>query len=124
MDEVYWFGYVGFFLLPFCAVSLAIYLEGTKNKARSSASVEVVVAEITSTATDEDHAPSAPTAEELELQTAKAATAKAPERPPPPPYREPADNQSVVTPAYPKLYPTIAAKTQTPRIYIHAVGLR
>lgn len=124
MHEVYWFAYVGFFLLPFCAVCVLIYLEDTKNKAKSSALVEVVVAEIVPAADVKEHAPSAPTAEEIELRTAEAATAKVPQRPPPPPYREPSDNESVVKPVYPKLYPTIAAKTQTPRIYIHAVGLR
>ena len=124
MHEVYWFAYVGFFLLPFCAVCVLIYLEDTKNKAKSSALVEVVVAEIVPAADVKEHAPSAPTAEEIELRTAQAATAKVPERAPPPPYREPSDNESFVKPVHPKLYPAIAAKMQTPRIYIHAVCLR
>ena len=113
MNELFWFAYVGFFLLPFCAVSVLIYLEERNQKANPSVLLEVVVAH-TVPAEDKQPVASAPTLAELE------ATANKNERPPPPAYVPPAQN----TPLYPNPYAASAAKMQTPRIYIHAVGLR
>ena len=110
---MFWFAYVGFFLLPFCAVSVLIYLEERNQKTNPSVLLEVVVAH-TVPAEDKQPVASAPTLAELE------ATAKKNERPPPPPYVPPAQNSSL----YPNPYAASAAKMQMPRIYIHAVGLR
>lgn len=119
MDEVYWFGYVGFFLLPFCAVCVAIYLEDMQHKRISALSVAVLVTQIVPHVEPQDAAPSAPTAKDTYVtEVPEAPHTKQPERPPPPPY------PSVYPSLYPDPHAASAAKMQASRIYIRAVGLR